>query len=60
MKKALTPAVRKYIYGVANAVLMLAIGYQVITGEMAALWLVLINAVLGLALVNVNENELES
>lgn len=45
---------RRYLYRVANAALAVAVGYQVIDGNTAALWLVLINALLGLADANVD------
>ena len=48
-----SPAQRRYIYRVANAATLVAVGYGVLTGQEAALWGLLINAVLGLADANV-------
>lgn len=48
-----TPRQRRYVYRIANAALLIAVGYRVIDGETAALWLLLVSAVLGLADVNV-------
>lgn len=47
------PAYRQWAYRVANAALALAVGYRVVEGDHAALWLILINALLGLADANV-------
>lgn len=47
-----SPAVRRYIYRVANAAVLVAVGYGVLSGEDAALWGLLLNAVLGLADAN--------
>lgn len=44
---------RLWIYNVANAGLLVAVGYSVVTGEEAALWGLLVNAVLGMAAANV-------
>lgn len=54
MNRYLTPAVRKWIYGVALAALPLLIGYGVLDEANAALWAALIGAILvpGLALAN--------
>jgi hypothetical protein len=51
------PAHRRYLYRVANAGLALAVGYGVLNGEESALWLLAINAVLGLADANVPSQE---
>lgn len=51
----ITPNHRRWLYGVANAALALAVGYRVVDGDTAALWLVFINALLGLAQANVPE-----
>lgn len=55
MKNALTAARRRYIYRIANAALLIAVGYGVIDGNQSALWLLLVNAVLGLADANVSD-----
>jgi hypothetical protein len=47
-----SPSARRWIYNVANAGLLIAVGYGVFTGEEAALWGLLLNAVLGMAAVN--------
>lgn len=49
----LTAARRRAIYRIVNAGLALAIFYQLVDGEASALWLLLVNAVLGLADANV-------
>ena len=49
------PKTRKYLYRVANAGLAVAVGYGVVNGEESMLWLLLVNALLGLADVNVPE-----
>lgn len=46
-------ATRLWIYNVLNAGLLVAVGYGVVTGEQAALWLLLVNAALGMAAANV-------
>ena len=46
MTRYLTPAVRKWIYGLALALLPLLIGYGVLSAEDAPLWAALIGAVL--------------
>ena len=53
MKNALAPKTRKYVYKVANVALLVAVGYGVLEETKSALWLLLINAVLGLADSNV-------
>ena len=47
---------RQYIYRVANVGLLVAVGYGAIEETKSALWLLLVNAVLGLADVNVPKN----
>lgn len=49
----LTPKVRAHLYEVSIAAIAVAVGYGLLTGEQAALWLLLIGAVLGLARANV-------
>lgn len=44
---------RLWIYNVLNAGLLVAVGYGVLNGDEAALWLLLINAALGMAAANV-------
>lgn len=51
-----SPAVRQWIYGVANAGVGVAIVYGLINGVEAAAWGLLINAVLGLAQANTPSN----
>lgn len=48
-----TPGTRKWIYGIANAGVGVAVVYGIMNGEEAAAWGLLINAVLGLAQANV-------
>lgn len=48
-----SPGVRRWLYRVGNAALLVAVGYAVINGEEAALWGLLLNALLGLADANV-------
>ena len=50
----LTPAVRKWIYGIALAVLPLLIAYGVLSAEQAPLWIALVGAILvpGLAVTH--------
>ena len=48
-----SPAARRYIYRVVNAAVLVAVGYGVLSGEEAALWGLLVAAVLGLADANV-------
>ena len=43
------PKVRLWIYNVLNAAVFVAVGYGWLSGEEAALWGLLINAVLGMA-----------
>lgn len=54
-----SPRTRRYVYRVANAGLLVAVGYGVLTQEFAALWLLLANAVLGLADANVPTGQVE-
>jgi hypothetical protein len=51
----LTPAVRKRLYETAIAGCAVAVGYGLLSGEEALLWLGLAGAVLGVARNNVNE-----
>lgn len=55
------PKTRKYIYRVANVLLLIAVAYGFVEVDKSALWLLLINAVLGLADQNaaVKEEEVE-
>lgn len=55
--KHLTPAVRRWIYGVAIAALPLLIGFGTITEADAPLWAALVGAILvpGLAVANVEK-----
>lgn len=57
MTQYLTPARRRWIYGIAIAVLPLLIAYGVVSKEDAPLWIALVGAVLvpGLAVANVND-----
>lgn len=48
-----SPATRRWMYRVANAGLAVAVGYGVLNGEESMLWLLLVNALLGLADMNV-------
>jgi len=50
----LTPAVRKWLYGIAVVVMPLLITYGVLSAEQAPLWLAIVGAVLvpGLAFAN--------
>lgn len=48
-----SPATRKWLYGIANAGVAIAVVYGVVNGVEAAAWGLLINAVLGLAQANV-------
>ena len=48
-----SPAARKWMYRVTNAGLAVAVGYGVLNGEESMLWLLLVNAILGLADANV-------
>ena len=47
------PKVRLWIYNVLNAAVLVAVGYNLLSGEEAALWGLLINAVLGMAAAKV-------
>lgn len=47
---------RRYLYRVGNVGLLIAVGYGVLNGEMAALWGLLLNALLGLADANVTQD----
>lgn len=49
-----TPKRRQYIYRIANAGVAIAVGYGVVEVNKAALWGVLVNAVLGMADANVD------
>jgi hypothetical protein len=51
-----SPTTRRYMYRVANAGLAVAVGYGAITGNESMLWLLLVNALLGLADANVHQN----
>lgn len=57
MKKYLTPAVRKRLYEVATAGVAIAVFHGVVTETEAQLWLAVLVPVLGLARVNVTEEE---
>jgi len=50
-----SPAVRRWMYRVANAGLAVAVGYGVLNGQESMLWLLLVNALLGLADANVTQ-----
>lgn len=50
-----SPTTRRYLYRVGNVGLLIAVGYGVLNGEMAALWGLLLNALLGLADANVTQ-----
>lgn len=50
--KLFTIETRKWIYNIAIAVLGLLVGYGILTQELAALWLILAGAVIGIARVN--------
>lgn len=54
-----SPAVRRWIYGVANAAVAVAVVYGLVNGEQASVWGVLVNAVLGLAQANVPSSPVE-
>jgi len=43
------PTVRRYLYRVANAAVGVLVIHGLVTGNQAAAWLILLNAVLGLA-----------
>lgn len=55
--RAIKPTHRRYLYRVANAALAIAVGYGLVNGDQSALWLLAINAVLGLADANVGPDE---
>ena len=55
MNRYLTPARRRYIYRVVNALVGAAVVYGLANGEEAAALLLVVNAVLGLADANVNK-----
>ena len=57
LQNVLHPKFRKYLYRVANAGLLVAVGYGVLNGDAANLWLLLVNAVLGLADANVPSDD---
>ena len=50
-----SPKVRRYIYNVLNAGLLVAVGYGVVNDQEAALWLLLVSAALGMAAAKVPE-----
>lgn len=50
-----SPTMRRWLYRVGNAALLVAVGYAVLNGEEAALWGLLLNALLGLADANVTQ-----
>ncbi|WP_052336341.1 phage holin [Nocardioides alkalitolerans] len=50
----LTPAQRKYLYRVALALTAVLVGYGLLTGELALLWVGVFSAVLGVADRNVS------
>ncbi len=52
-----SPAMRRWMYRVANAGLAVSVGYGVLNGEESMLWLLLVNALLGLADANVPTEE---
>ena len=52
--------VRMWIYNVLNAALLVAVGYGVVNDQEAALWLLLVNAALGLAAANVPQASREA
>lgn len=47
---------RRWLYRVGNAGLGVAVGYGVLTGNESMLWLLLLNALLGLADANVTQD----
>lgn len=47
------PELRKRLYEIAAAALLVAVGYGIVSGEESALWLTLVAAVLGVARTNV-------
>jgi len=51
-----SPTTRRWLYRVANAGLAVAVGYGALNGEESMLWLLLVNAVLGLADANVTQD----
>lgn len=54
-----SPGQRKWMYRVTNAGLAVAVGYGVLNGEESMLWLLLVNALLGLADANVPQSVTE-
>ena len=54
MLEKLTPAIRSRLYEVSIAACAVAVGYGLLSGEEALLWLGLAAAVLGGARANVN------
>lgn len=52
-----SPAFRRWLYRVANAAVAVVVAYGVIDGNMAAMWLLLVNAILGLADANTPKEE---
>lgn len=51
-----SPAMRRWLYRVVNAGLAVAVGYGVVNGQESMLWLLLVNAALGLADANVAQD----
>jgi hypothetical protein len=48
-----SPKVRQWIYNVLNAALLVLVGYGVLNDQEVALWLLLLNAALGMAAAKV-------
>lgn len=48
-----SPTTRRWLYRTGNAALLVAVGHAVLNGEQAALWLLFLNALLGMADINV-------
>lgn len=48
-----SPAMRRWIYGIANAAVGIAVVYGMVNGQEAAAFGLLINAILGMAQANV-------
>lgn len=61
MSRYLTPAVRRWFYGIALAVVPLLVLYGILDEQSAPLWVALISAVVvpGLAIANVSDSERE-
>lgn len=55
--RALTPSVRRWLYGVALAVVPILVAYGIVDGDRAPLWVALVSAVIvpGVALANVQD-----